>query len=286
MSDLAAPAVADMARLGGNLAVASALVTDGRPDHLAERGPADGAELAGTLAFGAGLDRRARLGAVAVAVLTPLNGLEGNLHLGALGGLEQGEVGPHGHVGAGGGPSGTSPAKRPPAAEERLEDVSYRAKALEVGRVAAAAQALLPVAVIGGASLGIGQHLIRLRGLLELVLGLGVVAVDVGVKFAGELAKRLLDLGFAGVAADAENFVIVAGGAHRRLQWVIGCRRRRRRRTRAGRRPRVRCGSRDRSPCAAGRSPRPPRDCAVEVRSWRRREPANAAPEPRSRSRS
>ena len=95
-------------------------------------------------------------------------------------------------------------------AEERLEDVRHRAERLEVRRVPAAAQALVAVAVIGRAPLGIGQHLVGLGRLLELVLGLGVVAVDVGVQLARQAAERLLDLGVAGVAGDAEHLVVVA----------------------------------------------------------------------------
>ena len=97
------------------------------------------------------------------------------------------------------------------AAEERLEDVGHRAEALEVRRVAAAAQALVAVAVVGRAPLGVGQDLVGLGGLLELLLGVRVVAVDVGVQLAREPAERLLDLGLAGVARDAEDVVVVAG---------------------------------------------------------------------------
>ena len=84
-------------------------------------------------------------------------------------------------------------------------------KPSKFGRVAAAAQALVAVAVIGRAAVGVGQHLVGLGRLLELLLGLRVVAVDVGVQLAGELAERLLDLGVVGVAGDAEHLVVVAG---------------------------------------------------------------------------
>ena len=78
------------------------------------------------------------------------------------------------------------------AAEERLEDVGHRAEGVEVGRVAAAAQAVVPVAVIGGAALGVGEDLVGLRRLLELLLRVGIVAVDVGVQLAGELRNAFL----------------------------------------------------------------------------------------------
>ena len=51
------------------LAVAAATIAGRRADDLAERGPRDRPQLTGALALRAGLDRGARLGAVAVAVL-------------------------------------------------------------------------------------------------------------------------------------------------------------------------------------------------------------------------
>ena len=181
----------------------------------------DRPELSGALALRAGLDRGAGLGAVAAAVLAALDGLEGDLHLGAAGGLLEVDLGADGDIAAGRGPAWPAAAECPserPAAEEGLEDVGDRAEALEVGGVAAAAQALVAVAVIGRAAVGVGQDLVGLGRLLELLLGLRVVAVDVGVQLAGELAKRLLDLGLSGVAGDAEHLVVVAGhlgSAHR-----------------------------------------------------------------------
>ena len=72
----------------------------------------------------------------------------------------------------------------------------------------------MAVAVVGRAALGVGEDLVGLGGLLELLLGLGVVGVDVGVQLARELAEGLLDLLLGGVALDAEHLVGVAG--HRR----------------------------------------------------------------------
>ena len=63
---------------------------------------------------------------------------------------------------------------------------------------AAGAQALVAVGVVGAAALGVGEDLVGLGGLLELLLGLGVVAVDVGMQLAGEPAEGLLDLGLVG----------------------------------------------------------------------------------------
>ena len=101
------------------------------------------------------------------------------------------------------------------AAEEGLEDVVDRAEAGAARVEAAGAQALVAVGVVGAAPLGVGEDLVGLGRLLELLLGLGVVVVDVGVQLAGEAAEGLLDLGLAGVPADAEHLVVVA--RHRRL---------------------------------------------------------------------
>ena len=99
------------------------------------------------------------------------------------------------------GPPRPPPKPNAAAAEERVEDVGEGAEALEVRRVAAGAQALVAVAVVGRAALGVGEHLVGLGRLLELLLGLGVVGVDVGVQLAREPAEGLLDLGLVGAAA-------------------------------------------------------------------------------------
>ena len=95
-------------------------------------------------------------------------------------------------------------------AEERLEEVGDRAEALEVRAHPAAAQAFVAVAVVDLAALGVREDLVGLGGLLELVLGLRVVRVDVGVQLARELAERLLDRRLVGVAWDAEDLVGIA----------------------------------------------------------------------------
>ncbi len=68
----------------------------------------------------------------------------------------------------------------------------------------------MAVAVIRGAPLGVGEDLVGLGGLLELLLGLGVVRVDIGVQLARQLTEGLLDLLLGGVALDAEHLVGIA----------------------------------------------------------------------------
>ena len=65
--------------------------------------------------------------------------------------------------------------------------------------------------VVGPAAVRVGEDLVGLGGLLELLLGLGVVAVDVRVKLARERSERLLQLGVLGGSLDAEHLVGVAG---------------------------------------------------------------------------
>ena len=84
-------------------------------------------------------------------------------------------------------------------AEEGGEDVA-QVREGEVGwRVAAAAEAGVPVLVVEPAPLGVREHLVRLGDGAEALLRVGV-AVHVGVKLARERAERLLDLGVARAA--------------------------------------------------------------------------------------
>ena len=64
--------------------------------------------------------------------------------------------------------------------------------------------------VVGAAAVGIGEHLVGLGGLLELLLGLGIVLVDVRMQLARQAPERLLDLHVAGSPVDAEDLVVVA----------------------------------------------------------------------------
>ena len=95
-------------------------------------------------------------------------------------------------------------------AEERVEDVGERAEAVRLRRVPARVEALEAVAVVGRAALGVGEDLVGLRGLLELLLRLRIVPVHVRVELARQAPERLLDLRVVGVARDAEHVVRVA----------------------------------------------------------------------------
>jgi hypothetical protein len=96
------------------------------------------------------------------------------------------------------------------AAEERVEDVGERSEALERRLEPARGQTLMAVAVVDLAPLRVREDLVRLGQLLELLLGVGVVAVDVGMQLARLRAEGLLDLPLVGVPRDPEDLVGVA----------------------------------------------------------------------------
>ncbi len=96
------------------------------------------------------------------------------------------------------------------SAEEGVEEIADRAEPLEIRRVAAGAQPVVAVTVVGGSPLAVGEDLVGLGGLLELLLGLRVVGVDVGVQLARQRAEGFLDVLLGGVTLDAEHLVGVA----------------------------------------------------------------------------
>src|SRR5207248_1880196 len=142
-------------------------------------------------------------------------------------------------------------------------------------------QALMPVAVVDRPPLRVREDLVGLGRLLELVLGGGVVCVDVGVQLAREHAKGLLDLLLGGVALYAEHLIGVARHVARSSSRHM----RPRQSATAAAPPRARSRSRPRSPCAPARSPTRRRAFAGPCRSSSRRAPASAARAARSRGR-
>jgi hypothetical protein len=125
---LAPAPVARLARLLRDAAVPEADVALDGPHDLAERGARDGLQAPLSPAALARLDRGPGLGAVAVARLAALHGLERQLDLRAAGGVGERDVRLDGDVAALGGPA----AAAAPAAEERVEEVGDRAEAVEV----------------------------------------------------------------------------------------------------------------------------------------------------------
>src|SRR5262249_27140173 len=137
---LAPAAVAARARLLGHAPLAAADVAGDLAHDLSERRPRHGLQHAGAAAAVARDDRRAGLGAVAVAVLAGVDGLEAELHLGVGGGLRERDLRADRDVAALHRPAAGGRAER--AAEEGVEEVGDRAEALEVRGVAAGAQAV------------------------------------------------------------------------------------------------------------------------------------------------
>src|SRR5262249_32317650 len=153
---VAAGAVADLARRVRDFAGAVADIAGDAADHLAERRPRHLAQLAGAAAAVAGLDRRPRLGAVAMAVGADDDRVVGQLAPGPGGALVEGHLA-LGEDAAARRRAAASTAERAAEglAEEGLEDVVDRAEAGT--RVeAAGAQPLGPVLIVGSPALGVG----------------------------------------------------------------------------------------------------------------------------------
>src|SRR5581483_4547654 len=124
------------------------------------------------------------------------------------------------------GRTAAAPATTPPAAEEPAEEVAETADVLEVDRLAleATGEAAVPAAeparadaagdhlanlVVLLALLGIAEHLVGGRDLLETLLGDRVALVGIGVVLLRELAVGALHLLVARTRRDAEDGVVV-----------------------------------------------------------------------------
>ena len=166
--------------------------------------------------------RRGALGAtVALAGGALLAALHVELLLAAEGRFGKGD----GHAGAdalaplgcvGVAPLGAAKA----AAEEAAEKVAQIAE-VEARRAVAPTGAACACTVAGvnareaklvvpGLLVGVGQHLVGLVDLLELLLGLLVAGVHVRVVLAGQLFICFFDLVLRRALADAENLVIIS----------------------------------------------------------------------------
>ena len=214
---LAAP-VALRAGIGDDLARALAVRAGAHVLDGAKGRVGGGAHLARAVAGGAGLGLRAGLGARALAIFARLVAHEVDLLVAAPGRFLKGDGDIVAQVRAGHGAllaPGAAAAET--AAKERREYVFHikAAETAEAGEIsiaagAARARLLMAEAVVLGALLGVGEHLIGLVDLLEFFLGVLVARVDVRVQLLGQLAVRRLDGGLVGRALDAEHFIIVA----------------------------------------------------------------------------
>src|SRR5262249_2658085 len=96
-------------------------------------------------------------------------------------------------------------------AEESIEDVTEAAegpKALEAAVTKRALEAGVTEAGVAGTALRVGEHLIGLVDFLEASFGT-LLGVAVRVVLHGKAPESALDLVCAGVALNAEGFVVV-----------------------------------------------------------------------------
>src|SRR5438105_518951 len=202
-------AAAVTTRAGDLFTSAATARAGGRRHHLTEDRSTDAVHLAAALALVARGGRRARASAGALAGGAGDRLAQANLALGAEGGLFEGQIEGHFHVGAlaGASPLAGTPKGRAPeaAAEERLEQVAEAAgerTGIEPRR--AAAGDLGTEHVIAAPALGVAQGLVGDGDLLEALLGVGITATGVGVQLAGQLAVGALDLVLSGAGSDAQ----------------------------------------------------------------------------------
>src|SRR6202035_5152460 len=104
----------------------------------------------------------------------------------------------------------TAPAAAAAEAEEVAQDVGEIG---EDGGIEAAAphprHALVAEAIVAGALVAVGEHLVGFRGLLEVLLGGAVARVAVGVILDRQPPVGRLELHRADGAFDAQHLVIV-----------------------------------------------------------------------------
>ena len=210
------------AGLVNDLTGAPALLAGALALHDAKGRPLGLGHGAGAAAVGAHLRRGAMGAAVAFAGGAGLAALHRHGFLAAEGGLR--EV--HGHAGPDAlAPAGSAApllAAAEAAAEEAAENVAQVAEIEAACPVSAAlARAIVGVhpgeaeLVIFLALIGIGQHLVGLVDLLELLLGLLVAGVHVRVILPGQLFVCFFDLVLAGALFNAQDLVIISFVCHK-----------------------------------------------------------------------
>ncbi len=215
----AADAVAGRARRLDHASEAVAARARARAHELPEDALRDLLHPPCTSAHVTGDGRCARSGTVAATRLAGLSNPGGHADRDPGVCLRQADLGARDDIAATRRSAATGLLAEERLAEKGAEDIGEVAE-VEVGRrEATPAQALAAEAVVRCTTLGVGQHLVRLRRLAEALLGIGLLR-DVGMELAGELAEGPLDGSVVGAAVDPENLVVVAFG--RRHQVVEG----------------------------------------------------------------
>ena len=194
----------------------------------AHRRPLLHLHLAAAAAVGADLRRGPRLAAAALTGGALLAALHGDLLLAAEGRLGKGDGDGGADALAPLGCVGVAPLRSAEAAaEEAAENVAQIAE-VEARRAVAPSGAAGTCAIAGiharkaelvipGLLIGIGQHLVGLVDLLELLLGLLVAGVHIRMVFPGQLFICFFDFVLRGTLLDAEHLVIVSFFSHKRF---------------------------------------------------------------------
>src|SRR6266516_231475 len=203
----AAGAVAFLARVLDELPGAVAGRTCPGAHELAEDAARDLTHAAVAPTGRAGADLRLRLRAVSSATLARNGDAERHLALRPRRHLRQVDLDPRGDVGAAHAPP-SSPAEQV-VAEECGEQIRKAAEVEGGRREAAAAQTRMTEAVVELPPLGVGEHLVRLDGVAEPVVGVRLLR-HVGMQLAGEAPERALDLVSVRRSRHAEKLVVVA----------------------------------------------------------------------------
>ena len=125
-----------------------------------------------------------RIGAARAAALPAgVEQVDFDLPLDPEGGLVQVYLHLHGHVATRGraGRSAAPGAAEQVATEEGAEEIGEVPETIESLAAARSAQTVVTVGVVDAALLRVAEHLVGFGGFLELLLGLGIVVVDIGV---------------------------------------------------------------------------------------------------------
>ncbi|OEI70024.1 hypothetical protein Cus16_0645 [Curtobacterium sp. ER1/6] len=213
-TDAALP-LARRARAGDDGAVAAAGAAGGARHDVAEQRADLALDVAGAAADVARARARAGRAARAVAGLAQHGRVDLDVLVGAEDDLVEVDLDPEQGVlsALGAAPRAVPPAAATAAAEEGVEDVAEPA-----GRAAAEGAVGLRAGVVAPPLLGVAQHVVRVRHVLEALGGVRA-RVDVRVQLARQPSVGLLDVGIGGVRLDAEDVVVVCHGSLSRFRF-------------------------------------------------------------------
>ena len=186
--------------------------------HEAERRLAALLHHAGAAAVGTDLGGRALFAAGAAAGVALLDALDADLLFAAEGSLLKADGDARAQALAALRRVGVRPRAAEAAAEKAAEDVAEVAEVEAARAVGSAARTRAVARVHAGKAelvvarllLGIGEHLVGLVDLLELLLGFLVAGVHVGVVLARQLFVCFFDLFLGSALGDAEDLIIVS----------------------------------------------------------------------------